>query len=75
MIFVYNYLKGPLKTNHCLLTLSEGTTTIGHSLKLVKPRVDTSLRQIFFMQRSIDSWSSLPEHVFSAPSTVSTLLF
>lgn len=68
MIFVYNYLNGRLKTNHCLFTLSIGSRTRGHSLKLVKPRVETSLRQRFFTQRSIDSWNSLPEHVISAPS-------
>ncbi|KAJ8040397.1 hypothetical protein HOLleu_14677 [Holothuria leucospilota] len=47
MTFVCNYLKGQLNTNHCLFTLSEGSTTRGHSLKLVKPRVETSLRQRF----------------------------
>ena len=48
MIFVFNYLKGHLQTNHCLFKLSVGSNTRGHSLKLIKPRVKTSVHQKFF---------------------------
>lgn len=34
-----------------------GSITRGHSVKLVKPRGETSLRQRFFTQCSIDSWN------------------
>ena len=68
MIYVYNYLHGRMKTSHNLFTLNTASTTRGHCLKLVKPRVNTSIRQSFFTQRSIDSWNILPEYVISAPS-------
>ncbi|PIK55907.1 hypothetical protein BSL78_07177 [Apostichopus japonicus] len=68
MVFVYKYLNGLIISTHDLFIRSHGSVTRGHSYKLVKPRVNTSLRQKNFTQRSISYWNSLPEHVVNSPS-------
>ena len=42
--------------------------TRGHSLKIEKPRVKTTLRARTFSNRVINDWNSLPEEVADAPS-------
>ena len=54
------------------LPYSEGSSsclsrrTRGHSLKLVKHRVRTDLRQHLFSERVVDSWNGLDESTFAA---------
>lgn len=40
----------------------------GHSLKLFKPRSNTTVRSNFFSHRIIDDWNSLRQHVVDATS-------
>ena len=45
--------------------------TRGHSLKLVKHRVRTDLRQHFFSERIVDSWNGLDETTVTTASLLS----
>ena len=45
-----------------------GPSTRGHSLKLLKRRVNTTLRQNFFGLRIVNLWNGLPDDVVNAPS-------
>ena len=76
---VYRRLRGDMietyKFTHCLyatqdrlFTIDTKSVTRGHSYKLLKPRVETTLRQNFFTQRVIERWNSLPANVVEAPS-------
>ena len=47
---------------------TRNTQTRGHSKRLEKPRVNTSLRMRSFSMRIINEWNSLPEEVVTAPS-------
>jgi len=49
-----------------LLPMVTDNYTRGHSLKLAKLRVNTSLRQNFFSQRVVNSWNDLPDSVVTA---------
>ena len=40
----------------------------GHSLKLVKRRFTTTIRQHFFSERVVNRWNSLDEDTVTAPS-------
>ena len=51
-----------------MLERVEKRTTRGHSLKLVKNRNKTRVRNNFFSQRVVNVWNDLPEAVVSAPS-------
>ena len=42
--------------------------TRGHSLKLVKQRARSSLRQNTFSQRVVNDWNALPAHVVDSPT-------
>ena len=46
----------------------KGRNMRGHSLKLFKPRCNTTLRQNSFSMRIIDDWNKLPQHVIDATS-------
>ena len=65
MIEVYKFTHGLYNTPPPF-TLDSGYKTRGHSLKIRKNRVNTSLRQGFFSERVVDDWNSLPEGVVSA---------
>lgn len=62
------YLKGLYNTNKDFLPLDLNSKTRGHSLKLKKPSVKTTMRQHYFSVRVVNAWNSLPEEVVSAPS-------
>lgn len=66
MIQVYKYLHG-MEDSRNMFRLAEGNTR-GHSLKLIKPRCNTSLRQNSFTHRVINDWNQLPENTINAPS-------
>ena len=72
LLETYKILNGtydPLTTNN-LLTKSNTTKSVtrSHSLKLSKPRVNTTTYKIFFTNRIINPWNELPEDVVSAKS-------
>ena len=50
------------------MNVPQGYITRGHSLKLHKPSVKTSIRQNCFSQRVIANWNSLPQDVVLAPT-------
>ena len=68
MIECYKYLHGLYKVTHDILPRDTKTKTRGHSYKLLKPSVQTSVRENFFSVRVVNPWNSLPEEVVSAPS-------
>ena len=47
-------------------TVSNSTSTRGHSLKIEKPRCNTSAKLHHFSQRIINDWNALPESVVQA---------
>ncbi len=55
---------------HCVpaLQLVGDSSTRGHSYKLRKSTVTTSIRAHSFIVRVINTWNSLPESVVTAPS-------
>ena len=68
MIECYKYLTGIYNVAGELLPRDQESTTRGHTYKLKKPSVKTSLRQNFFSVRVVNAWNSLPEGVVAAPS-------
>ena len=61
--FTHNKYKSPMP-----FEMDTNSTRRGHSLKLFKPHVKTSLRIHFFTNRVINHWNSLPEEIVSAPT-------
>jgi len=54
-----------------LLPLADDISTMvtrGHTFKLKKRDCRTSVRQNFFIYRTVNFWNSLPDSVVSAPS-------
>ncbi|XP_063446842.1 uncharacterized protein LOC134726372 [Mytilus trossulus] len=49
-----------------IFTLSSGSTTRGHSLKLVKNRSRLDLKQYYFTNRVVEVWNSFPETIVTA---------
>ena len=50
-------------------SLSNNTSTRGHSLKLVVPIAKTNMQKFFFSSRIIPIWNSPPQKIVSASST------
>ena len=70
LIEVYKIMNNQYLTNpDNIFTRAPGSTTRGHTLKLFKPRVNTTVRQHFFNSRVITYWNNLPQDVISAKST------
>ena len=69
MLQVYKILKGidRLESNQFLM-VADISNTRGHSLKLVKRRSRSSLRQNVFSQRVTNDWNGLPEQVIYCPT-------
>ena len=61
--YTHDKYKSPLP-----FTLDEDKSRRGHSYKLKKPRVRSSLRKHFFSERVVNLWNSLPEKAVQAPS-------
>jgi ribonucleases P/MRP protein subunit RPP40 len=68
LIEAYKYTHGIYKLDSNLLNLDTGSTTRGHSFKIVKQRCNTTLRQKFFTQRVVERWNKLPAQVAEAPT-------
>jgi hypothetical protein len=68
MINTYKYVHGLYKVSRPKFQLSEGKSTRGHSLKLIKDHCRLNVRSNFFSQRVVNAWNSLPESVVSAPT-------
>ena len=66
---VYKILKGidRLESNQ-FFSLADISNTRGHSLKLVKRRSRSSLRQNVFSQRVTNDWNGLLTHVVNSPT-------
>ena len=69
MIETFKILTGRGHVNYSkFFELADVTSGLrGHSLKLLKPRCRTTVRQNFFSLR-IDEWNKLPQDVVEAPS-------
>ena len=68
VIQVYKVLHDIDKVDKKLFTLSEYTSTRGHSLKLFKLRSRLKIPANSFSNRVVDTWNSLPEQIVQAPS-------
>ena len=68
MIECFKYLTGIYKTKSDILHCDTQTQTRGHSFKLKKTQVSSSVRQNFFSVRVVNAWNSLSEQVVSAPT-------
>ena len=65
MIETYKLLKNIYDS---LLPALKGSTTRGHSLKVLKERAETTIKAHSFTHRIVYDWKSLHEHAISAPS-------
>ena len=69
MIQVYKILKGIDRIDPGrFFMVSDQAITRGHSLKLLKQRCGSSLRQSVFSQRVINDWNALPAYVVDSPT-------
>ena len=70
LIEVYKIMNNGYLTNaDNIFTRIPGSTTRGHTSKLFKPRVSTTIRQHFFNSRVINIWNNLCQEVVSEKST------
>ena len=64
VIEVWKCLSGIYNVDYMqFFSLVNNRRTRGHSRKLIKPRVNSTLYQLFFTNRVIDTWNSLPANV------------
>ena len=69
MIQVFKILKGIDRIDPGrFFMVSDQAITRGHSLKLLKQRCGSSLRQSVFGQRVINDWNALPAYVVDSPT-------
>ena len=70
LIEVYKIINNqyPINADN-IFTRVSGSITRGHTSKLFKPRVNTTVRQHFLNSRVINIWNNLPQDVVSAKST------
>ena len=69
MIHVYKILKGIDRIDPSrFFMVSDQAITRGHSLKLLKQRSGSSVRQSVFSQRVINDWNALPAYVVDSPT-------
>src|SRR5664279_138702 len=69
LVEVYKMLNGLSSISYeRFFKLDTVKRTRGHSLKLIKQRFRTVVRQHFFSERVVDKWNSLGDDVVSAPS-------
>ena len=69
MLQVYKILMGIDRLEPSqFFSLADQTYTRGHSLKVVKKRSRSSLRQNVFSQRITNDWNALPEDVVTSPT-------
>ena len=68
LIETYKIIQGTYNINSQDFFSLNTSTTRGHSKKLNKPRVNTSLRLHSFSFRTIKRWNNLPDTVIQAPS-------
>ena len=69
MLQAFKILKGIDRVDPGQFFVSaDQSNTRGHSLKLVKQRARSSLRQYTFSQRVVNDWNALPAHVVDSPT-------
>jgi len=68
MILTYKIINDPTNCLYSLFDLSVDNITRGHSKKLSKPFVKSSVRKRFFSNRVINNWNDLPDDVINSPS-------
>ena len=67
IIEVFKIMKGFDNVNKDLFfSVDKRGRTRGHTLKLIKPQVNSNMRLHSFSRRVINIWNSLPESVISA---------
>ena len=67
LIETYKIISNQYLTNpDNIFTRASGGTIRGHTFKLSKPRVSTTIRQHFFNSRVINHWDNLPQDIVSA---------
>ena len=70
LIETYKIINNQYLTNlDIIFTRASGGTTRGHTFKLFKPRVNTTIRQHFFNSRVINYWNNLPQDIVSTKLT------
>ena len=68
MIETYKYVHGLYKTEKPTFIRATTSQLRGHSFKLQKRSIKTTIRANFLSNRVITKWNSLPESVVNAPS-------
>ena len=68
LIYLYQLLKGTYDINNIFFTLSNSTTTRGHTKKLFKHRTNSYTRSNFYSNRVINDWNSLLQFIVDSPS-------
>lgn len=68
MIETYKYVHGMYNSEKPVFHRATTNQLRGHSLKLQKKSIKTSIRANFLSNRVITKWNSLPESVVNAPS-------
>ena len=74
MLQAFKILKGIDRLDSGQFFVSaDQSNTRGHSLKLVKQRAMSNLRQNTFSQRVVNDWNALPAHMVDSPTLKSRL--
>ena len=69
LIMAFQYLKGAYKQEgERLFTRVDSGRTRGNGFKLRQERFMLDIRRMFFTQRMVTHWNSLPREVVDAPS-------
>ena len=69
MLMVYNILRGSVSLQSEMFFHQQlSSVTRGHSLKLIKPHAQRSVRSNFFSIRSINAWNNLSKEIVSTNS-------
>ena len=68
MIMFYKVLNGYDPSLEYLFAVDNNSITRGYNFKLKKPPFETTIRQVFFNNRLVNNWNSLPFDVVNATS-------
>ena len=69
LIEAYKCITGIDQSTSLLFSLNENSTLRGHTIKLVNPRCDTTVRANSFNKRVINHYNKLPSEVVTSSRT------